>query len=117
MEDSPVLTRKTDISGYFGKCVPVILYLIFAIAFAVIGLIYATYYGNLKTGIMSFLSALFWVFVVSVILNFVCNIDRNVYKHGELTVWVIVLVLLTLQISAHTSFTVITYKNNNQVLI
>jgi uncharacterized membrane protein YoaK (UPF0700 family) len=103
---------KVEFKNYFNRCVPVIMYVIFAIALAVIGLIYTIYYGDFRTGIMSFLSSLLWIIVIAIILNFVCNIPRDVYKHGELTVWVIVLILLAIQISAHTSFTVYTYRNN-----
>jgi len=106
----------TSFRSYMRMCAPVSLFVIFAIILAVIGLIYTTYYGNFKTGIMAFLSSAFWIAMVAIILTAVCNIPEKTWKYGELTSWAIVLILLGIQICANTSFTVYTYKNNAETI-
>lgn len=93
---------------YFKFCLPVAIYVIFALIIGVIGWIYTTYYSNWRTGLMTFLSALLWIIFIGFILSCICNLPG--FKYGEITVWVIVLILIIAQLCMHTGFTVYAYN-------
>jgi len=103
--------NPSGFKSYLKACVPVIVYVIVSIVLAVIGFIYSTYYGNWKSGLWSLLWSVFCIALVAFVLTFVCNIPAETWKYGELLVWIFVLIALAMQLSAHTSFTVYTYRN------
>lgn len=106
---------RDAISKYIQPCAPAFIYIVIAIILALIALVYAIYYGNLKTAIFSFISMLFWIVLVGFILTAFCNVDRTRYPYAEMIVWIIVLILLGLQICGNTSFVMFQYKNNNNL--
>jgi hypothetical protein len=108
-------SARTAVAKYLQPCAPAFIYVVIAIILALIGFIYAVYYGSLKSAIFSFMSVFFWIALVGIILTTFCNVDPVKFPYAEIVVWVIVLVLLGLQICGNTSFVMFQYKNNNNL--